>query len=997
MQVSRKKIAIIGGGVGAITAAYAITQLPNWQDEYDITLYQLGWRLGGKGASGRNPKKGDRIEEHGLHIWAGFYDNGFRLMRDCYEQLNKTGLRSPGAPLGTLEKAFTGLNHFLLAEEVPNANGEKELHPWRVDFEEREGEQPGTGKMVPSPFEFFRSFLDFVIPELDRILNEAGHTGEHRLPARLHIPLRLRSVDAKHRTPLHALHQYSKSLSENALDHSATHQATMSDLARHAQGWFHGAELDKKVTSDRSRRMHIMISLSTAFFRGAMDNDVFRDGFDAIDNWEISEWLLHYGAEREAVYSAVFRGCYDYVFGYPGGVMDSRSVGAGTAIRGLLRLAFCYKGALFYKMNAGMGDTIFGPYYQLLRHRGVKFKFFNAATNLRLDSSRNGIAAIDMVEQARVKEGKEYEPLKDVRGLPCWPSEPFWDQLENADKPESDRVDFECERDAPQGRSYTLKRGEDFDLVVLGASIGSLHYMTPELAQASTRWRGMLEKVQTVATHAAQFWMDTTPEQLGWNALVAAHNEGDQRDLRTVMTSAPEPLDTWADMSDLIGRENWPDPPPQSIAYFCSPAHDDGESKGTMAERTKLWADETLVRIWPGSKDENGAFDTSLLHDTGDESGDVKFANQYFRENLFGSERYVMSIPGSVQYRLPPDGSGFENLYLAGDWTRCGINAGCVEAATISGLACARGLTGADIEIVGEGDLANDAGPTDAAKLDSPYAQTAPWPLTPMFGTGQIDGFFSFHAVDSEALEMVLPEGMSLHPQTLTPEGTHPVTVLCNQQMGVRASVMPRLLAIPNYYEAIVAINFVQVEEQEGAFTYLPNLSLTNRLAELSGIIFYGYNKTIGKLSMGHNGYNVAGPNGATIYSGHYNQRGFARPLTDFPTAGRIEALLEQVVVSRGKLSKWQYSSFDFNLSSAYVAGIHAKIDVQDAKLANLPKGVMYADPIRPDGHPANPDNRLPGAFRIWTSWTLSNPLDSGRLVKLARKRALLPRATGKP
>lgn len=107
MVKQRKKIAVIGGGVGAITATYAITQLSNWQDDYDITLYQLGWRLGGKGASGRNLKKEGRVEEHGLHIWAGFYDNGFRLMRDCYEQLNAEGLRAPDAPLGTLEKAFT--------------------------------------------------------------------------------------------------------------------------------------------------------------------------------------------------------------------------------------------------------------------------------------------------------------------------------------------------------------------------------------------------------------------------------------------------------------------------------------------------------------------------------------------------------------------------------------------------------------------------------------------------------------------------------------------------------------------------------------------------------------------------------------------------------------------------------------------------------------------------------------------------------------------------
>ena len=37
-------------------------------DRYEVTVYQRGWRLGGKGACGRNlePGKGLRVEEHGL-------------------------------------------------------------------------------------------------------------------------------------------------------------------------------------------------------------------------------------------------------------------------------------------------------------------------------------------------------------------------------------------------------------------------------------------------------------------------------------------------------------------------------------------------------------------------------------------------------------------------------------------------------------------------------------------------------------------------------------------------------------------------------------------------------------------------------------------------------------------------------------------------------------------------------------------------------------------
>src|SRR5262245_40085475 len=82
------KVAILGGGMGALAAAWKLMQEPNAAARYDITVYQRGWRLGGKGASGRNLDAGNgaRIEEHGLHILMGFYDNALGLLHECYEQ-----------------------------------------------------------------------------------------------------------------------------------------------------------------------------------------------------------------------------------------------------------------------------------------------------------------------------------------------------------------------------------------------------------------------------------------------------------------------------------------------------------------------------------------------------------------------------------------------------------------------------------------------------------------------------------------------------------------------------------------------------------------------------------------------------------------------------------------------------------------------------------------------------------------------------------------------
>ena len=50
--------------------------------------------------------------------------------------------------------------------------------------------------------------------------------------------------------------------------------------------------------------------------------------------------------------------------------------------------------------------------------------------------------------------------------------------------------------------------------------------------------------------------------------------------------------------------------------------------------------------------------------------------------------------PGTDRYRLRPDESGYDNLVLAGDWTDSGLNAGCIEAAVLSGLQAANALLG---------------------------------------------------------------------------------------------------------------------------------------------------------------------------------------------------------------------------------------------------------------------------------------------------------------
>jgi uncharacterized protein with NAD-binding domain and iron-sulfur cluster len=57
------------------------------------------------------------------------------------------------------------------------------------------------------------------------------------------------------------------------------------------------------------------------------------------------------------------------------------------------------------------------------------------------------------------------------------------------------------------------------------------------------------------------------------------------------------------------------------------------------------------------------------------------------------SDRYALSLPGSSQHRISPLDLTYDNLTVAGDWTDCGFNAGCVEAAVMSGKLAAHALS----------------------------------------------------------------------------------------------------------------------------------------------------------------------------------------------------------------------------------------------------------------------------------------------------------------
>jgi uncharacterized protein with NAD-binding domain and iron-sulfur cluster len=339
-----------------------------------------------------------------------------------------------------------------------------------------------------------------------------------------------------------------------------------------------------------------------------------------------------------------------------------------------------------------MGDVVFAPLYQALRRRGVDFEFFHRVDALHLSADRTAIDAVSMGRQVRLAPGVErYEPLARVRGLPCFPDAPLVDQLADAAGIEQQPLEAHgCTW--PDAERRVLRRSADFDVVVLAIPVGMADIVCRELIDDRPEWRDMVANVATVATQAFQVWLREPEPALGWPHPGAT------------MSGYTDPFDTWASMPQLIDAEDWPEADrPAAIAYFCgvlpAPKQEVADAShgaryhDRVREGALAFLDRNLRHLLPGAvKGDEFRWDLLCGHDG--LTGRAAFGSQFWTANVDPSDRYVQSLPGSGRYRLRPDESGYDNLFLAGDWTDSGLNAGCIEAAVLSGLQAANAVLG---------------------------------------------------------------------------------------------------------------------------------------------------------------------------------------------------------------------------------------------------------------------------------------------------------------
>ena len=348
--MGKTRVSILGGGLSGLVTAFNLTA-PEQQGRYEVTIYQLGWRLGGKCATGRNADVHQRIQEHGLHVFMGQYDNAFGMVQALYAE-------AAHPPFADWREGFTQTPAMSLMEQV---NGK--WIPWVFDLPVF----PGTPGIDSPP-----SVLGRIVQAIEWIIGElkgphaaalASHTAApwwRRLLDRV-LSLMGRTAEAAGLDLLRAAVDLINRLDPDPSLHTRTDHATLADLLHQARVWIGGRIAGALVGNNELRRLWILLDLGAANLIGGLRDGLLLDpagNLERVNQLDYRAWLKAHGAGEATIDSALVRALYDLIFAYPGGDWQHYgNVEAGTLFLSLINTA-TYQGSIIWKFNTATGDLI---------------------------------------------------------------------------------------------------------------------------------------------------------------------------------------------------------------------------------------------------------------------------------------------------------------------------------------------------------------------------------------------------------------------------------------------------------------------------------------------------------------------------------------------------------------------------------------------------------------------------------------------------------------
>lgn len=750
----KKRAVVLGAGPAGLAAALGLIE----SGEYEVDVYQMGWRAGGKCATGRDAGH-LRARQNGSHYLFGCYYNAFSLIRRAHEILDASGAEDR-KHFGSFFGDFVARNLLVGAEGYHRLASSPQLDrglwfrylPQNMDC-------PGTGGKFCTPFDYCLMAAQLGLGTLIDIyaaIVASDTDGERFEGCRLIVKLLPLSPFETSRysrclrgvlRPIRFVFNLLASVVMRVLGVLAVLWAvlipmratrailslfktmtlvTVAGLRELGRGVREVALREDKNTSNAGQRLIILLELALAGLTGFWVDELWRAGsFEKLDREDFRAWLHRHGASDFARNSSLIRTWYDATISYEDGVETRASASAGVTLQAVLRSMLTYKGAFAFQMGAEVGDSFVAPIVRALELSGVKFHFYHRVRRIEVSRESQQVERIELVQQVENPPPQtefmkvEYTIGKQQLERQGWPSV--------APRLAAPGCRFPLDSYYSQAahRALTLRRAqhaddaEGFHAVVCALPLGVVEDVLEDASEGPLRdlpgpWRDMFRQVRATESQAIRMWFNVPISGLGW-----AHEP-------PILSGTTWPHSTWEDNTQAVDIQNFGDQRAQTIATLFgplatgrsdirTPEHHDAQV--AAARRNALqFLENAMCKLWPSlhltaddvaasDADWTTRIDWNKFVDLEHGVGLSRFDFQVVSANVGPNESYVLAWPGTLRYRMRPDESGYRNLFLAGDWTRNGIEAGTVEGAVMSGIKAARAISGKPLPLVGSDDF----------------------------------------------------------------------------------------------------------------------------------------------------------------------------------------------------------------------------------------------------------------------------------------------------
>jgi hypothetical protein len=225
----------------------------------------------------------------------------------------------------------------------------------------------------------------------------------------------------------------------------------------------------------------------------------------------------------------------------------------------------------------------------------------------------------------------------------------------------------------------------------------------------------------------------------------------------------------------------------------------------------------------------------------------------------------------------------------------------------------------------------------------------------------------------------LLPAGLELGEQDVTPHGTHPIILFYHDMFRGHLSI-PTLLPNGTYHEHSVGIPYSYMSSASitpghpGPYYFMPKLYLDDFYATLGGLVYWGFAKEMASIQVTAERYSITSYAGQRVTSLAWKADGESahRPIAEYPHFSKVRKMLNQPFISMlpaGIGPFFVLSDFDRNWDVATMRPLRTAVEVDVEYVQGYAAGRYPAK-----GWSPGIDQSVLGSYELRVPWRLGLP-----------------------